>query len=198
MRLCKLIFGLPSSGKRYRAEKDLWLQYEGFRRHIANNDLEYNFDTYNRNDYEVVFIWNPSWIYDSATLQDMLNDASINGYTIEKEFFDNDTVTTTCNAYNRWVEKARDLKYYEFINKFITDYSRDYQFKLEQESKAKGDAECLEGRCYEPVFVTVPVYSLAAYAEPIEGIDPILQPVEGGCKGGGGELPKPICLKIKC
>lgn len=172
-KICRLFMGLPSSGKRYKAEHTDWAAYYGvepYQVKIANNDNDYNFATYSSQGYLVVLIWNPAWIADSQGLSDMVYDAEINGgYTIEKEYFENDTVQTKCNAYTRWGQKlGGDSKYYQFLSDFIDTYTRDYEIHIKS----------IEYSAPIEDFGVPVIASLT----PIERLD------KEGCKGGGGDF----------
>lgn len=172
-RICKLLMGLPSSGKRLIAQTREWASIYGISANeikIANDDYDYDFSLYNAQGKSLVIIWNPAWIYDSEGLNDMFTDATNNGYTIEKEHFENDTVQTKCNAYIKYGSKGKEsgnFAYYEFISKFIDNFSIDYEKYLRKN-------------------IFIGVNQLTA----VQILD------KGACKGGGdgGDIVEP-CLK---
>lgn len=164
--ICRIFFGLPSSGKGYTAQNRDWSGFYGSSKYtkIANEDLDYNFLTYSEIGYNLVIIWNPAWIEDEAGLNAMISDAQDNGYSIEKEYFSNDTTQSSCNAYSRWAKKG-DTKYYEYINEFITTKSRTYDELIISASASLGFED-------GGGINTTPVVPLD----------------KGSCKGGAGEL----------
>lgn len=177
-RICRVLLGLPSSGKRYTAENRDWDGFYGQSKYtkIANNDLDYDFPLYWSQGYELVLIWNPAWVRDTENFNEMVSSAQSAGFVVEKEYFRNDTAQASCNAYNRWARKG-DSKYYEFINNWINESTRDYDQVLISASASLG----FEDGGGIPTTEVVPL-----------GKD--------ACKGGGGdefEFP-PICLFGRC
>lgn len=199
-RICILLWGLPSSGKRRHAQKLLNSVYSGFVTKIANDDLDYDFDLYNKTNKEVVFIWNPAWLRDKENYQLFYNNATEFMYSISTIYFQNDGITSTCNAYSRYAQKG-DVNYYKFIEKFIAEYSGDYEMILQEEraKKWKFEMAALEE-------LAVEAYKVEIAAEELRDTDGFtLEEFEGeklanGCGkefGGIGE-PKPVCLLMKC
>lgn len=186
-RVCRVLLGLPSSGKKYTAENRNWNEFYGESKttKIANNDYDYDFPLYWEQGYNLVLIWNPAWIRDQENFNAMINSATSAGFSVEKEYFANDVTTASCNAYTKHARKG-DTKYYEFIDRWIRDTSEPYDSILYKLSAG------FEG----PAIATTELVILA----------------KDGCKGGGGDViehpdlvdegdliaPKPGCLFARC